>query len=104
MQRFHLVVDHDETAATLLTELHRLGAGRLTIMPLSQMARSLPPPPRYPDVDDAVPLLKKVRARVTHTCVCGHVNASERRERDGAVAPPERVHSRALPRTPTDVS
>lgn len=61
MALYHLVVDTDETAAVLLNELQRRNAGRLTIMPLTQMARALKPLPEYPQTPDAVPLLHRIK-------------------------------------------
>ena len=61
MQLFNLVVDNDETATVLLRELARLNAGRLTIMPLTQLARSVSAAPKYPETDNAIPLLRKIK-------------------------------------------
>ncbi|CCH46336.1 Structural maintenance of chromosomes protein [Wickerhamomyces ciferrii] len=54
---FHVVVDNDETASTLMDELVRERAGRITFVPLNRVR---PQDVTYPDSNDCVPLIKKI--------------------------------------------
>lgn len=74
---FHVVVDNDETATTVLQTMLREKTGRVTFMPLNRLHPKLPP---TPDAQDAIPLLSKLRYDSAHarafeqvfgkTCVC----------------------------------
>ncbi|KAI9141835.1 hypothetical protein BKA69DRAFT_365194 [Paraphysoderma sedebokerense] len=55
---FHIVVDNDATATTLLTHLNRERSGRVTFMPLNRLR---PKPMQYPNANDAIPLVKKIK-------------------------------------------
>jgi structural maintenance of chromosome 3 (chondroitin sulfate proteoglycan 6) len=55
---FNVVVDSDETASKLLEQLNREQAGRVTFMPLNRLH---PKPVTYPESDDAIPMIKKLR-------------------------------------------
>ncbi|KAJ2770883.1 Structural maintenance of chromosomes protein 3, partial [Coemansia nantahalensis] len=55
---FHVVVDTDETATKVLTELGRNKLGRLTFVPLNRLHPSLA---TYPDASDAIPMLGCLR-------------------------------------------
>jgi structural maintenance of chromosome 3 (chondroitin sulfate proteoglycan 6) len=55
---FHVVVDTDETASTLLEYLNRDRAGRVTFMPLNRLK---PRETTYPQSGDVVPMIKKLR-------------------------------------------
>ncbi|BFZ53451.1 Structural maintenance of chromosomes protein 3 [Savitreella phatthalungensis] len=54
---FHVVVDTDATAATLLEAIQRENAGRVTFVPLNRIT---PRPATYPGVTDALPLIEKL--------------------------------------------
>lgn len=54
---FHIVVDTDETASTVMDELVRERAGRVTFMPLNRIK---PKDVTYPSSNDSVPLIKKI--------------------------------------------
>jgi len=54
---FHVVVDNDDTASTVMDELVREKAGRVTFMPLNRMH---PKDVVYPNSNDSVPLVKKI--------------------------------------------
>lgn len=74
---FHVVVDNDETASTVLQTMLREKTGRVTFMPLNRLH---PKPPPNLDAQDAIPLLSKLRYDPAHarafeqvfgkTCVC----------------------------------
>lgn len=54
---FHVVVDNDEVASTLMEELVREKAGRVTFIPLNRISvKDIV----YPDSNDCVPLIKKI--------------------------------------------
>lgn len=55
---FHYVVDNADTATMLADTLYKQHGGRLTFMPLSQLR---PRPVKYPQANDAIPLLKKIQ-------------------------------------------
>lgn len=54
---FHYVVDNDDTATRVLTQLQREKSGRLTFMPLNRL---MPRPAHYPAANDAIPMIEKV--------------------------------------------
>ncbi|ODV63746.1 cohesin subunit SMC3 [Ascoidea rubescens DSM 1968] len=54
---FHVVVDNDHTASTVMEELVRSKAGRVTFMPLNRLK---PKDVVYPNSNDCVPLIKKI--------------------------------------------
>lgn len=58
-QLFHVVVDTDDTAARMLTELQRANAGRVTFMPLNRLRPD--DDPEYPQSEDVIPMLKKLK-------------------------------------------
>ncbi|KAK9240780.1 RecF/RecN/SMC [Lipomyces kononenkoae] len=80
---FHVVVDNDATATTIMEVLNRERSGRLTFMPLNRLQ---PKAVNYPDTDDAIPLVKKLRYKPDHakaieqvfskTIVCWNLEAS----------------------------
>lgn len=55
---FHYVVDNDDTATKLMDELYRENSGRVTFMPLNRIS---PKPQQYPDTDDAIPLISRLK-------------------------------------------
>lgn len=55
---FHVVTDTDDTAKRLLDIMNREKTGRLTFMPLNRLR---PGVPSYPDAQDAIPLIQKLR-------------------------------------------
>ncbi|KAL7753926.1 Structural maintenance of chromosomes protein 3 [Sorochytrium milnesiophthora] len=55
---FHVVVDNDDVASTLLQHLNRERAGRVTFMPLNRLH---PKSPAYPDSPNAIPMVRKIR-------------------------------------------
>lgn len=57
---FHVVVDTDETALTLMKELARTKAGRVTFMPINRIHV---PPISFPDQEahEFIPLIKKLK-------------------------------------------
>ena len=55
---FNVVVDTDQTASKLLEELNREQAGRVTFMPLNRLH---PKPATYPESNDVIPMIKKLR-------------------------------------------
>lgn len=55
---FHVVVDTDETASKVMERLTREKSGRATFMPLNRLT---PPQYQYPDTNDAIPLVKKIK-------------------------------------------
>lgn len=55
---FHIVVDNDNTASTVMEELVRERSGRVTFMPLNRLR--VPESQQYPDRNDCVPLIKKI--------------------------------------------
>ena len=57
-QLFQMVVDTDDTAATLLKELAQANAGRVTFMPLNRIKPGADP--KYPVTDDALPMMEKL--------------------------------------------
>ncbi|KAK9485015.1 RecF/RecN/SMC [Lipomyces starkeyi] len=80
---FHVVVDNDTTASTIMEVLNRERSGRVTFMPLNRLK---PKTVNYPDSDDAIPLIKKLRYNPEHalaieqvfskTIVCWNLEAS----------------------------
>ena len=54
---FHIVVDTDDTATTLLGLLQQEKSGRVTFMPLNRLR---PPDTQYPHAPDAVVMLRKL--------------------------------------------
>lgn len=54
---FHVIVDNDDTATTLMNELIREKAGRVTFIPLNRLQVK---DQVYPDSNDCVPLIKKI--------------------------------------------
>ncbi|CCG82316.1 putative Chromosome segregation protein SudA [Taphrina deformans PYCC 5710] len=60
---FHVVVDNDDTATSLLDGMNREKAGRVTFVPLNRLrAQST----RYPEGNDAVPMIQKLRFDPQH--------------------------------------
>ena len=55
---FHVVTDTDDTAKRLLDIMNREKTGRLTFMPLNRLRPNVP---TYPDAQDAIPLIQKLR-------------------------------------------
>ncbi|KAF8543003.1 RecF/RecN/SMC [Trichophaea hybrida] len=55
---FHYVVDNDETATAVLTQLNRERSGRLTFMPLNRLKPRLA---HFPVANDVVPMIEKVK-------------------------------------------
>lgn len=55
---FHVVVDTDETAATLIKIMNQDKSGRVTFMPLNRLKSSNV---QYPKSNDAVPMIQKLR-------------------------------------------
>ncbi|KAK9388077.1 RecF/RecN/SMC [Lipomyces mesembrius] len=80
---FHVVVDNDTTATTIMEVLNRERSGRVTFMPLNRLK---PKNVNYPGTDDAIPLLMKLRYNSEHalaieqvfskTIVCWNLEAS----------------------------
>ncbi|KAK9372239.1 RecF/RecN/SMC [Lipomyces chichibuensis] len=80
---FHVVVDNDTTATTIMEVLNRERSGRVTFMPLNRLK---PKTVNYPDNDDAIPLVRKLRYNPEHapaieqvfskTIVCWNLEAS----------------------------
>ncbi|KAK9490227.1 RecF/RecN/SMC [Lipomyces doorenjongii] len=80
---FHVVVDNDTTATTIMEVLNRERSGRVTFMPLNRLKSKNV---NYPDTDDAIPLIKKLRYNPEHasaieqvfskTIVCWNLEAS----------------------------
>jgi len=58
-QLFQVVVDNDNVAAKLLTELQRANAGRVTFMPLNRLRPGADPD--YPQTEDAIPMLQRLK-------------------------------------------
>jgi len=58
-QLFQVVVDTDDTAARMLSELQRANAGRVTFMPLNRLRPGNDP--EYPVSEDVIPMLKKLK-------------------------------------------
>ena len=58
-QLFQVVVDNDDVAARLLTELQRANAGRVTFMPLNRLRPGADPD--YPQTEDAIPMLQRLK-------------------------------------------
>ena len=58
-QLFQMVVDTDETAATMLRELQKANAGRVTFMPLNRLRPGSDP--EYPKSEDVIPMLNKLK-------------------------------------------
>ncbi|KAJ2909246.1 Structural maintenance of chromosomes protein 3 [Coemansia aciculifera] len=54
---FHVVVDSDETASKVLSELNRQKLGRLTFMPLNRLS---PSTTTYPGASDAIPMIERL--------------------------------------------
>ncbi|GAB2285662.1 Structural maintenance of chromosomes protein 3, partial [Dionaea muscipula] len=54
---FHVVVDSDETATQIIRHLNSSKGGRVTFMPLNKVK---PPHVTYPQIPEAVPLLKRL--------------------------------------------
>ncbi|KAK9465850.1 RecF/RecN/SMC [Lipomyces arxii] len=55
---FHVVVDNDSTASTIMDVLNRERSGRVTFVPLNRLKIK---PVSYPKTDDAIPLIDKVQ-------------------------------------------
>ena len=55
---FHYVVDTDETATKVLNILNKEKSGRVTFMPLNRLKPRIP---AYPQAQDAIPLISKVK-------------------------------------------
>lgn len=60
---FHYVVDNADTATMLADALYKQHGGRLTFMPLAQLR---PRPVKYPQANDAIPLLSKIKYDPTY--------------------------------------
>ncbi|KAJ2494246.1 Structural maintenance of chromosomes protein 3, partial [Coemansia sp. RSA 2052] len=54
---FHVVVDSDDTASKVLSELNRQKLGRLTFMPLNRLN---PGAATYPGASDAIPMIERL--------------------------------------------
>ncbi|KAK9248567.1 RecF/RecN/SMC [Lipomyces tetrasporus] len=80
---FHVVVDNDATATTIMDVLNRERSGRVTFMPLNRLK---PKAVDYPDTDEAIALIKKLRFSAEYskaieqvfskTIVCWNLEAS----------------------------
>lgn len=55
---FNVVVDTNETASTVIQELNRRKAGRVTFIPLADIT---PQRPEYPATPDALPMIKQLQ-------------------------------------------
>ncbi|KAI1330420.1 putative chromosome segregation protein SudA [Xylariaceae sp. FL0255] len=55
---FHYVVDNEETSTRLVNTLQKQSGGRVTFMPLSRLD---PKNTKYPNAQDAIPLLSKIK-------------------------------------------
>lgn len=55
---FNVVVDSNETASTVIAELNRRKAGRVTFIPLADIS---PQRPEYPATPDALPMIKQLQ-------------------------------------------
>ena len=58
-QLFQVVVDNDDVAARMMSELQKANAGRVTFMPLNRLRPG--EDPRYPDSEDGFPMLSKMK-------------------------------------------
>ncbi|TGZ85420.1 chromosome segregation protein sudA [Ascodesmis nigricans] len=54
---FHYVVDNDDTATTVLTELNKERSGRITFMPLNRLH---PREAKFPSSNDVIPMIEKL--------------------------------------------
>ncbi|KAL9266604.1 Structural maintenance of chromosomes protein 3-like protein [Drosera capensis] len=54
---FHVVVDSDDTATRIIRQLNSSKGGRVTFIPLNKVK---PPHPKYPNISEAVPLMRKL--------------------------------------------
>lgn len=80
---FHVVVDTDATASTIMDTLTRERLGRVTFMPLNRLKTK---PVTYPDSDEVIPLIAKLRYKPEHakaveqvfsrTIICWNLDAS----------------------------
>ncbi|KAI9019796.1 putative chromosome segregation protein SudA [Hyaloraphidium curvatum] len=61
---FHVVVDTDETAISVLDAMAKEKAGRVTFMPLNKLR---PKTAEYPHAQDAIPMIKKLRFDPTYS-------------------------------------
>ena len=60
---FHYIVDNDETATTVLTQLNKERSGRLTFMPLNRLN---PRVTNFPELKDGLPMIRKVKFESTY--------------------------------------
>lgn len=68
---FHIVVDTDETASTVMEVLSKENGGRATFMPLNRLSSSAI---KYPEgVQDAIPLISKIRYDKMYEAAVNHV-------------------------------
>lgn len=70
---FHVVVDSDETATTIIRHLTALKGGRVTFIPLNKVK---PPYVNCPQSDDVVPLLKKLKFQEIYTKAFAQVSVA----------------------------
>ncbi|GAB2233977.1 hypothetical protein Drorol1_Dr00003208 [Drosera rotundifolia] len=61
---FHVVVDSDDTATRIIRQLNSSKGGRVTFIPLNKVK---PPHPKYPNISDAVPLMRKLNFSEDYT-------------------------------------
>ena len=57
-QLFQVVVDSDDVAQTLVKELQKANAGRVTFMPLNRLRPGAEP--AYPESEDAIPMISRL--------------------------------------------
>ena len=99
---FHVVTDTDDTAKRLLDIMNREKTGRLTFMPLNRLRPNVP---TYPDAQDAIPLIQKLRFNdrdakafqqvFGKTCVCRDLTIAAAYVKSvtiNGVASPNRCH------------
>ncbi|KAK7204285.1 putative chromosome segregation protein SudA [Myxozyma melibiosi] len=67
---FHVVVDTDATATILMDTLTRERLGRVTFMPLNRLRSK---PVNYPESDEVIPLIAKLRYAPEHAKAIEHV-------------------------------
>ncbi|KAK9477759.1 RecF/RecN/SMC [Lipomyces japonicus] len=60
---FHVVVDNDTTASSIMEALNREKSGRVTFVPLNRLHSGQT---KYPDAEDAIPLIDKIRYSPEH--------------------------------------
>ncbi|KAK9452229.1 RecF/RecN/SMC [Limtongia smithiae] len=80
---FHIVVDNDATASTIMEILNKERSGRVTFMPLNRLH---PKSVNYPETDEVIPLIAKLKYTREHeravkqvfskTIVCWNLESS----------------------------